>query len=327
MPILTDIMKFYALKISEGDSFVLQTNDEKNYLIDTGKSDHECLHELRELAICRIDAVFITHFDADHFNGLESVVNSSIDVREVWLPDCFARIRKTLHGEASKFLKTLLNEVDTTNASAMVGLPTQNKNISFTLVKLPDSVLIKRHLEKLSSIVEICNCKNIPVRWLTYHNQICNSRILNNIIGLNCTENRNIQAYEDDLEVLYYLSRINQECIVIKYCSQSEVLLTGDSGFSFAKDRKIELKDNSIVTAPHHGSRQNQLVYSIIQGSGLTYVRSHNSTVQRGSISETFIALERKYCVKCQNKKLERVFLEYIDGEWSAHNETCICTS
>ena len=112
-------MKFYALKISEGDSFVLQTKDEKNYLIDTGKSDCECLHELRELAICRIDAVFITHFDADHFDGLESVVNSSIDVREVWLPDCFARIRKTLRGEASRFLKTLLNEVDTTNAPCL----------------------------------------------------------------------------------------------------------------------------------------------------------------------------------------------------------------
>lgn len=322
----TDVMKFYALKISEGDAFVLHTNDGKNYLIDTGKGTCDCINELRQLKIGYIDAIFITHFDADHFNGLEKVLHSSIDICEVWLPDCFARVKKTLHDEASKFLKKLLNFSENAKVSAIIGFLSEGKDMYLTLSELPESVLIKRHLEKMSSIVEICAKRNIKVRWLTYHNQLCNSNIFNNVFGLNCTENINIQAYEDDFEVLYYLSRINQECIVIKYSSESEVLFTGDSGFSFTKDSNIELKDNSIVTAPHHGSRQNQRVYDIVKGYGLVYVRSHNSTVQHSGISKTFIAQGRKYCVKCQSKTIERVFLEYTNGEWRGHNAKCICT-
>lgn len=83
------------LDVGQGDSFVIETQDKKVIAIDTGRTGRELDSYLKFLGRRTIDALVITHADADHSGGAQYLANR---VKEIWdnglliLPDAFKNI-------------------------------------------------------------------------------------------------------------------------------------------------------------------------------------------------------------------------------------------
>ncbi len=56
--------------VGQGDAFLARGADGKTYMFDVGEQDQLLRTCLRDLAITRIDIVFISHFHADHYGSL-----------------------------------------------------------------------------------------------------------------------------------------------------------------------------------------------------------------------------------------------------------------
>jgi len=341
-------MKFTALAINNGDSFLLE-NEGKRILVDTGLRSLNCLNELNLKGIQKIDIVVITHYDSDHMGGLIELLNSNIDIPEVWLPDNFKRIQLTLLEDNSNLLRYLKNidvqPEDEYGTYDVIedSVPLENSNrFGYTLFDVyQDGIILfnltnlrKVNISKIEEIVNVCHARRKNVKWLHYTGFLQGFRISSTMIGLNCKVNRNLSPYKDDLEALYFLSRINHESLVLKYHTNGlpEILFTADSGFEFLNsNQSISLENDSIVTAPHHGSAspENARGYGLIKGSNLIYVRSENSRVT--TLSRLYINRRQSgllnYCTKCRPVSISfsEVCLQYSNNQWNTSNFVCSC--
>ncbi len=78
-----------TINVGKGDAIIIQTEG-CTVLIDTGKG-YACgrlRHAFEELGIDRLDAVFITHVDSDHIEGLQFLTESGIEV-DAWYASPF----------------------------------------------------------------------------------------------------------------------------------------------------------------------------------------------------------------------------------------------
>lgn len=76
----------------QGDAHLIQTRNGKNILIDTGHLDparKALVPFLQSKGIKKIDTVFITHPHKDHYDGLLAVLESGIQIKDVYfnMPD------------------------------------------------------------------------------------------------------------------------------------------------------------------------------------------------------------------------------------------------
>ncbi len=86
-------MKFTALEVTEGDSFLLEYKDiitevEKKILIDGG-TDVDLVLEKNPVGITDmfIDMIVCTHYDNDHISGIFNLLEKGYRFSELWLPD------------------------------------------------------------------------------------------------------------------------------------------------------------------------------------------------------------------------------------------------
>lgn len=81
------------IDIGQGDSILLTSPSGKNFLIDAGPNDKQdsgkdiIVPYLHHIGVLQLDALIITHPDADHFGGAESII-TSFPVKEVWTTEC-----------------------------------------------------------------------------------------------------------------------------------------------------------------------------------------------------------------------------------------------
>lgn len=339
-------MKFTSLRITEGDSFLLECNNKK-ILVDTRKSPIECPEQLNAKNITCLDLIVITHYDLDHVNGLINLMKSGIKITEVWLPDNFGRITKSLKENKSRILNKLKKIEDLSKKETETNIeqkeikesdPVIETIVEFYLdfkdnhrliyLELNSPLFLKENqLTIIESIVDECHINNIPIKWLKYTGFYEEKRLSLNLIGLNCIFNNNITAYSDDLEVMYFLSRINHESLVLKFNKNNfpNVLFTADSGFEFMNSNQIiSVNENSIITAPHHGSSNsdNEKGYQYIKGINKYYVRSENYKVS--SISNIFKNHSNSYCTRCRNNGVfNQVEMQLLVNEWSVSGTKC----
>lgn len=104
------VVKFYlqpewtltVLDVDQADSILLETPNGKNFLFDAGLGNRKpngsvsernnaaknrIVPHLRYKGIRSLDAVIITHADADHYGGLEELIKT-FPVKEVWISEC-----------------------------------------------------------------------------------------------------------------------------------------------------------------------------------------------------------------------------------------------
>jgi hypothetical protein len=172
-----------------------------------------------------------------------------------------------------------------------------------------DAPSISFNVALIERILEKCLKGKTRIRWIKYVKSKIDRPLPFNFVGINCEETESVTPFTDDIEVLYYLTRINHESLVLKYSNESspEVLFTADSGFEFLTSKQtINLRANSIVTAPHHGSSQpeNEKGYSSIKGPDIVYVRSHHSMTKH---PKEYTKQPVRYCTKCQGAAEQEV--------------------
>ncbi len=82
--------RFTALTIKEGDAFLLE-DDGWNCLFDSG-IDESTVDLLRYKEIDILNLAICSHNDADHANGFIELLESSLEIDEIWLPYWWASI-------------------------------------------------------------------------------------------------------------------------------------------------------------------------------------------------------------------------------------------
>ncbi len=83
------------LSVGQGDSCIMHTAFGKNYVVDGGSSSNEncgkyvILPALKYYGMSDIDAVFISHTDSDHVNGInyimENYVVSTVKIKDIYI--------------------------------------------------------------------------------------------------------------------------------------------------------------------------------------------------------------------------------------------------
>ncbi|MEI3004718.1 MAG: MBL fold metallo-hydrolase [Victivallales bacterium] len=72
-----DGMQMTMLDVGQGDCIYIRTESGKHYLYDAGSSSQKdwawVIPFLKYQGVGRLEAVFVSHWDADHINGLEAV--------------------------------------------------------------------------------------------------------------------------------------------------------------------------------------------------------------------------------------------------------------
>jgi Metallo-beta-lactamase superfamily len=319
-------MEFIALPVEAGDSFILKDNNQI-YIVDGGISETAITAMVKgEIGEKRIDILICTHYDADHINGVIGLIKSDIDIKEIWLPSIFAKVVKNtgdfneLFGEEEFEDEEEIEEeieVEARMIAITKSMRKQYKKVIFYILpkiyKLLNSLLIRKD-------------KTI-IRWFKYNHWPTETKIKNYpLIGLNCEEVKRIRPYKSHDALVLELTLINRMGLVFKYDKEGRpnVLFTSDSNFAFLHHGVIELKEHSIVTAPHHGSKDNQNVYKKIKGENLIYVRSDRINSKRPC--QNYIMQKNKYCTICNNtSKHIKVHLKYQSGLWQPTNGKCTC--
>ncbi len=82
--------RFTALTIREGDAFLLE-DDGWNCLFDSGK-DGSIVDLLEYKGINKLDLAICSHNDADHANGFIALLQSGLQIDEIWLPGLWASV-------------------------------------------------------------------------------------------------------------------------------------------------------------------------------------------------------------------------------------------
>ena len=89
-------MSLYAINVRKADALLLRSG-KSAYLIDTGTEDEAptLLKALKNEGISHLDGIILTHTDKDHIGGLEYLLNSDLDVDQVYASGYFkAKIKK-----------------------------------------------------------------------------------------------------------------------------------------------------------------------------------------------------------------------------------------
>lgn len=84
-------LQFNALEVGSGDAFLIE-EEEKKYLFDAGGSKSTIVNLLRKKKINKLDLAICSHNDIDHANGFIGLLESSIDIDEIWLPGTWTSI-------------------------------------------------------------------------------------------------------------------------------------------------------------------------------------------------------------------------------------------
>ncbi len=362
-------MKFTALPVNVGDSFLLEVN-KKVILVDGGMSKTHIVSLLKKKNIKsnHIDLLICTHYDADHINGIIGILKSEqFKFNEIWLPEVLGSLSYTFSKNTKEILlygrehsKDIIlpensvkydskviedNEIDDSfelidnfRLSNIVEYPFDHSYHLFRNYYFNDSMPINL-LENLYNSLTLVNyslSSGAYIRWFKFHNGLVNANYGNYIYSQNATQNK-ITEYDPKLffEILY-LTTINKESLVYLFNDgkNPNILFSADSDFSFLNGtEKISLKDNSIITVPHHGSASNSIAYSriLVNNQPLTdkskviLVRSDRSQLKRPE--STFCNLNvEKYCTICRNiTSKQEVSLNYSKNAWKSISNKCIC--
>lgn len=92
-------LEITMLDVGQGDGIVIRTPEGSSYLIDGGSSSvsgvgtYRILSFLKHEGICELEAVFLSHNDGDHINGVLEILESmesgecSLRIKKIILPD------------------------------------------------------------------------------------------------------------------------------------------------------------------------------------------------------------------------------------------------
>ncbi len=311
-----------------------------------------------------INLLVCTHYDADHINGILGIMESQdFTFDEIWLPEILGSLSYTLSEDLIGILRKL-REIDPEGmlirkepeSSTIEECTRIQEDSPIRLASLENILQAKyfpcafedvafnllhasRH-ESISTIpiqamhtnmwaalgiVHSALSSGAYVRWFKYANSLTNIAYGFGMSALNSTETGLTRYSPGTFLHRLYLTTINAESLVFKFsCDQHpDILFCADSDLSFTTT-PIDLKNNSVVTAPHHGSDSCNGAYNFINGSNLIYVRSDQR--QRKRPGSGYLNQQNRYCTICRNKgPQQKVEISYTGSSSTVIGQKCTC--
>ena len=85
--VLTDKLNVYFIDVGQADS-ILVSNKNETMLIDAGNNENgqDVVKFIKEKGISKINYLIGTHPHADHIGGLDDVINSDLEIENVFMP-------------------------------------------------------------------------------------------------------------------------------------------------------------------------------------------------------------------------------------------------
>ncbi len=341
-------MKFTALPVNVGDSFLLRTKN-KVILVDGGMNKQHILKLLRieKIQNNHIDLLVCTHYDADHINGIIGILKSQkYSFKELWLPEILGSIGYTLskkigdlfgdlrnndinfedyhHNEGTIFDKYNSEEINEESFSNNSFEKIDNELLGviskafigwhnelfwyFDNVYPTSAYKMMSTAKSVASLVSNSLSSGAYIRWFKYQGREIRKTYGFNMYCENAIQT-DITVFDTRLffRALYEisLSRINKYSLVYMYRKDDvpDILFAADSDLDFYSNQ-VALKDNSIITSPHHGSSANDMAYPKIAGTNLTYVRSDRS--QKSRPGKGYLSNKNRFCTICRNITLKQ---------------------
>lgn len=341
-------MKFTALPVKIGDAFLLE---DKNFkvLVDGGKDPLHIIQLLdnHKIKNKHIDILICTHYDSDHINGILGILESSAyHFKEIWLPKLFGDIGYSISKRTFSYLEYFdelakrdskdetkgsfdTEDIDVEVLSFFVSKKDWLFHLNLYFEELNyEKTKILLYLFDIGNFVSKCISTGANIRWLEYKNNETNKKYNPYIpfFGKNSIQSK-LTSYKTikDLYKEIFLTPINKKSLVFLYNDEENpnILFSSDSSFDFITSN-ILLKDGSLVTAPHHGAKENAVVYSKISGNDLVYVRSDKFNTYRPC--DEYKSLSNKFCTRCNSFVEQKVIFELKNGKFNTKANKCSCT-
>ena len=328
----------------------------KNHIVQLLKKEH--------IPNDHIDLLVCTHYDADHINGIIGIIKSQkFTFKEIWLPEILGSIGYTLSKKTTELFKDLREneihfELENSECESIFKLqeneeidPASEGNNSFEEIdtKVLDDFVDYQHfwyyepfwhyydsnidykmmltLNSTTSLISNALHSGAYIRWFKY-NGYTHKTYGFNLYSENALQT-DITLYDSKqfFLALYHLSLsdINKYSLVYIYQKENvpDILFSADSDLHFYQ-QQVTLKDNSIVTAPHHGSSTNDNAYQKISGKDLIFVRSDRS--QQTRPGQGYLNQAHRYCTICRNHTpKQKIELNYNNPTFYTSARPCQC--
>ncbi len=337
-------LTFTALPVLEGDAFLLQDNG-KDYLFDAGGNQSSIANFLQKENVTMLDVAICSHNDSDHANGFKGLLNpkknKGIQINELWLPGTWAKIIQFVIDNILNSKKwaivdcALCNpgcdvkcELDRPNYDSYkdyIETPNLNAHLSDFSYLYDKYIIWSRHtkpsylklmLDNIMDIAKLAYNDGRTIRWFE-HIDGCVSRAIDyGFVALNSREVLKIKKIDAvSVFIKTLLLTIENECSLVFEYHKNDMPVVRFSADSDCECPNKPYNNSIIITAPHHGSKNNIKAYNLDNAHAI-WVRTHHREVDKPC--DEFLRRKNKYCLRCiKLGLLQRICFEFDGTCWN----------
>lgn len=205
-------------------------------------------------------------------------------------------------------------------------------------INTPYIYSIPELIDTAKNILTLCNLAfnaGAKIRWFEFSEHKPAKGGEPFLKPVNCTEIAFSKKNISNLDYLL-LTKANKESLVFFHPNENSnggVLFSGDSDFGFNQDLPV-LRENSIITVPHHGSEHNANAYLRLYKENISsdktiFIRSDRKCKKRPGISFLSIPQTNRHCTICRNNNSikKAVTFCFTNDSWSNSGvQKCCCS-
>ena len=166
-------------------------------------------------------------------------------------------------------------------------------------------------IDRIIIIAGLAYQKGCKIRWFNPVDYCICKKVDYGFVALNSNEMSCVQkpGNAHSFALLCVLTIVNKYSLVFEYLKEITPIIR----FSADSDctcQSVPYNENIIVTAPHHGSDANTIVYKQLDGDNIIWVRSDRKSGKRPC--SDFKCLNIKYCLACKRtNNITEICFEY----------------
>ncbi len=184
-------------------------------------------------------------------------------------------------------------------------------------------------IERIMIIAGLAYQKGCKIRWFNPVDNCASKKVDYGFKTLNSFEMLRVQKPVNALcfALCCLLTKVNKYSLVFEYYNEDVPIIRFSADSDNTCQSKSPYPKNIIVTAPHHGSDANTIVYKQLDGDKIIWVRSDRKSSKRPCCD--FKCLNVKYCLACQrNNFISEICFEYdiLRKRWvNISGQQCWC--
>ena len=200
------------------------------------------------------------------------------------------------------------------------------------LLMLEKSIDFK--LNKIIEVAKLANSCGCTIRWFEPSSTCSKEDIDYGFVSLNSSKMCSIKKLKSYLACFCAISltKENKYSLVFEFTKNDVPIIRFSADSKIPCQSKYPYPENIIVTAPHHGSAANAVVYKKLQGDDIVWVRSDTVTGGTGKKPRpcnAFKSMKNKYCLACKSFNfISEISFEYdpCHKKWQhIRGEQCRC--